>query len=529
MSGVEFPVPDRDHAAANLVDSFRGSRRSHPEQIAVTTGVRSLTYRELDVWSRNVSALLRDAGVGPGARVALRLPPDLEMIVAILGILRRGAAYVPLDVRNPPARNRYIVTDCGATTLVGENDGDLPVAGVLSADEVSRARSRDADEGDEQIVSAETVAYIIYTSGTTGHPKGVAIRHGNVMALLAGAGSVFDFRSTDRWLLFHSVSFDFSVWESWGALHSGGTLVVLPHWVARSPRSCLRVLAEQRITVLNQTPTAFAGLAAAAITAAADLPALRYVILGGEKVAPSALRPWATRYGLDRPWVVNGYGITETTVFTSFHRIIDGELDSDEANIGRPLPGHSIRIVGDGGRDVGVGEVGELWLAGPQVATGYLHRPELTATCFPKAPGPAGRLIRYYRSGDLVRRTANGELVYDRRADLQLKVRGYRIEPSEVESAVRRHPAVADAVVVLREVTRRDLRLVCAYRTTGAATVDESQLREHVAELLPSYLWPAHYVRLDELPRTMNGKVDRVAALRIVEKRSASCEEGNGN
>jgi acyl-coenzyme A synthetase/AMP-(fatty) acid ligase len=241
-----------------------------------------------------------------------------------------------------------------------------------------------------------------------------------------------------------------------------------------------------------------------------DLSSLRYVIFGGEKLLGAAVRPWAQRFGLRQPQLVNGYGITETTVFTTFHTVTEADLDRQESIIGAPLPGFTARVVGDDGKDVLGTEVGELWLAGPQVTEGYLNRPDLNAARFPVVDDPdTGAPTEYYRSGDLVSLRADGEFWYHGRADLQVKVRGYRIELSDIEAAVRRHEAVVDAVVTVREFRAGDIRLVCTYVARDGYEVQHRQLREHVKELLPSYMRPAHYRNVSQLPLTINGKVDR--------------------
>ena len=463
--------------------------------------------------------------------MALRLPPGAPALAAMVGVLRLGAAYVPLDIRNPPARNQFILADSRAAALVGDPQGLSGYPGPLvSAEHVTALRDHEDPAGDAVPTAdlprprAQDVAYVIYTSGTTGRPKGVPVRHGNVTALFAATSDLFSFSPDDRWLLFHSMAFDFSVWEIWGALSTGAELVVLPYWTARSPAATARLLRDREITVLNQTPTAFGALTAAVLAERIDLPELRYVIFGGEKLTPAVLRDWAKRFGLAQPRLVNMYGITETTVHATFHRVTEDDLTAEESVIGRPLPGFTCRVVTDDGRDAAVGEEGELWLAGPQVTEGYLNRPELTAERFTTGPAPGGGAPspRYYRSGDLVSRRAGGDLVYRGRADLQVKLRGHRIELSDVEAAVRAHPDVVDAVVWAQEFGPGDSRLVCAYTAGGGregAGPEVRALRAHVKSALPSYMHPAHYLALPELPRTINGKVDRAAVARAFTER----------
>ncbi|OKI00997.1 hypothetical protein A6A06_19175 [Streptomyces sp. CB02923] len=458
--------------------------------------------------------------------MALRMPTGANAIAAMLGILRTGAAYVPLDVRNPPDRNAFIVADSRVSALVGDPGDTFGYTGPLVTEEsvaALREHRAPAKPGPE-LPGPKDVAYIIYTSGTTGRPKGVPIRHGSVTALLAATSRLFRFSADDRWLLFHSMAFDFSVWEMWGALSTGAELVVLPYWTARTPGKTARFVRDRGITVLNQTPTAFSALTAAVLDDGADLPDLRYVVFGGEKLTPAVVRPWGKRFGLERPRLVNMYGITETTVHATFHQLTEDDLSGDDSVIGRPLPGFTHRIVTEDGRDAGPGEQGELWLAGPQVSEGYHNRPELTSERF--TPGPTldhgGPPPRYYHSGDLVSQLPGGDLVYHGRADLQVKLRGHRIELSDVEAAVRAHPDAVDAVVWVQDFAPGDSRLVCAYTARAAQEdtgLDARALRRHVKSVLPSYMHPAHYLALPELPRTINGKVDRAAAVRAFEER----------
>lgn len=445
--------------------------------------------------------------------------PGADAVAAMIGILKAGAAYVPLDVRHPPDRKNFIIADSEATAIIGdpgEDIADTTITTVITTARIAGLadRAEPATSGVAPYPHAD--AYVIYTSGTTGAPKGVPVRHDHAAALFTASRAVFAFNECDRWLLFHSIAFDFSVWEIWGALTTGAELVVLPHWAARSPDKYLGVIADEGITVLNQTPTAFTTLAEAALRSGRDLTALRYVIFGGEKLAPATLRPWAKRYGLESPRLVNGYGITETTVFTTFHEVGEEDLDSDRSVIGTALPGFRLRVADESGREVPDGETGELWLAGPQVTEGYLKRPDLTSEKYVTVDSPeTGDAVHYYRSGDLVHRLPDGSLSYIGRADLQVKLRGYRIELSDIEAAVRRHEGVLDAVVHVRQFKAGDDRLVCAFVARDEAQAPTaSDLRTHIKDLLPAYMHPARYLRLPELPSTVNGKVDRAAVAR---------------
>ncbi|MCB5167427.1 amino acid adenylation domain-containing protein [Streptomyces bambusae] len=503
-------------APHSLVDVFTAVATAGPDRLAVSDETGRSDYRALDAWSRRIAHTLHTAGVRPGDRVALRMDAGRAAVAALLGILRAGAAYVPLDLRNPAERNAFIVADSGVRHLVGERDPDwgqeLRHTGSGTVAALAEGPDRTGPETLPQ-PSGEDLAYVIYTSGTTGRPKGVPVRHASVVALLAAARDRFVFEQDDRWLLFHSLAFDFSVWELWGPLSTGAALVVPPQWVTRSPEDLVGLLADERISVLNQTPTAFTVLARAREDGGRPLPDLRYIVFGGEKLAPAALRTWAASTGLDHPRLVNMYGITEVTVHATFHRVTERDLDGTDSVIGTPLDGFAVRIAGPDGTEVTEpGVPGELWLSGPQVTAGYLNRPELNADRFPLLPaGPGG--VRHYRSGDLVSRDTDGALVYHGRADLQVKLRGHRVELGDIEAAVRAHESVLDAVAWLRESADGGQRLFCVVLCRQGAEPDARALRRHVAAKLPSYMHPARYRMVHELPRTVNGKTDRAALM----------------
>jgi amino acid adenylation domain-containing protein len=509
-------------APRTLVTAFLRSVAARPEAAALVADGRTYTYRQLDTWSSALSGLLREHGVRRGDRVALRAAPGAEALVTMLAVLRTGAAYVPLDIRNPPARNAFVLADSGVVALVGD-PGEAPAGdgvAVVAEEEVSALRDAPASPAPDEPCDPQDTAYVIYTSGTTGRPKGVPVHHGAVTALLDGAARHFVLSAEDRWLLFHSLAFDVSVWEIWGAFSTGARLVVLPHWSARSPRECLRVIAEQRVTVLGQTPTAFASLAAVALQEDTPLPDLRYVVFAGEKLLPATLRPWTERHGLAQPVLVNMYGITETTVHSTYHEVTAADIDGDASVIGHPLPGFHHRVLTGEGRDALPGEQGVLWLAGPQVSKGYVNRPDLTAERFRALRSADGTTRVHYRSGDLVEPRQDGALVYHGREDLQVKLRGHRIELSDIEAAVRSHEGVLDAVVWVRRYGPDDERLVAAYATRPQdGPVAARALRDHVKRLLPAYMRPAAYRHLPRLPHTVNGKLDRAATARLWEER----------
>ncbi|MET0234049.1 MAG: amino acid adenylation domain-containing protein, partial [Kibdelosporangium sp.] len=461
--------------------------RHRQDSVAVSCSGTELSYRALHAWANRLARWLIERGAGPERLVGLVLPRSVDLVVAVVGVLKSGAAYVPVDPDYPPSRIDFLLDDAAPVLVLRELPSVEELAGY------SDAEIRD-DERSTPLLPSHP-AYLIYTSGSTGTPKGVLVPHQNVVHLLDATRALFEFGADDVWTLFHSYAFDFSVWELWGALVFGGRLVVVPWEVSRSPDEFLRLLAGERVTVLNQTPSAFAQLVHAD-TGAAEL-ALRYVVFGGEALDPVAVREWHARRGEESPVLVNMYGITETTV-----HVTHGKTDQ---GIGRPLPHLRCYVLDTALRPVPAGVVGELYVSGAGLARGYRNRTGLTATRFVADPfGAPG--ARMYRTGDLARWTADGTLDYQGRADHQVKIRGFRIELGEIEATLSTHPQVSQAVVIAREDVPGDKRLV-AYAVTQAGA---SSLREHLTAALPAHMVPM-VVPLDVFPLTENGKLDRAA------------------
>ncbi|MFJ8190141.1 amino acid adenylation domain-containing protein [Streptomyces sp. NPDC096094] len=506
------PVTRRVH------EVFEAQAARTPDAVAVVFEDRELSYAELDTRANRIAHLLRAKGVGPEDLVGICLERGIELMPALLGVLKSGAAYLPLDPANPADRLAYIVKDADAPVVLttaaqagvldGRYEGD-----VVELDTEAALLAVQPGTAPGVAGTPQNLIYTIYTSGSTGRPKGVALTHENVVRLLARGREHYAFAETDVWPLFHSYAFDVSVWEMWGALLHGGRLVVVPFDVTRSPEEFLDLLVDQGVTVLNQTPSAFRALTGAARDGdpRVDRLALRAVVFAGEKLEVSELGPWAERIGLDRTALVNMYGITETTVHTTYRRLTDADLDPRSGNpIGRPLADLTVHLLDGNGELVPVGVPGEIHVGGPGVARGYLNRPELTAERFVPDPyGPAG--ARLYKSGDLARRLPDGQLEFLGRADDQVKIRGFRIELGEIENALAAHEAVRDAVVLVREDTPGDVRLVAYVTADDADAPAPAELRTLLAAALPEYMVPAAFVVLDGLPLTTNGKLDKRA------------------
>ena len=481
-----------------------------PEAVAISYQGRSLTYRELDEAANRLAHFLCGRGVGSGQRVALLLERSAEAVVAILAVLKTGAAYVPIDAGHPCARIEFMLGDAApqavltSSALRSRLDGlDLPVIDVIEVIDVEDSRVLTYPATGLSGPAPDDIAYLIYTSGTTGVPKGVAITHHNVTQLLqsldlglAAPGQV--------WSQWHSYSFDVSVWEIWGALLRGGRLVVVPESVVRSAEDFHSLLVAEQVSVLSQTPSAFYALQAADALRPelGEQLKLDTVVFAGEALEPQRLRMWLDRHP-GRPGLVNMYGTTETTVHASFREIVASDMDCAVSPVGVPLA-HLAFFVLDGWLcPVPVGVVGELYVAGAGVGCGYWRRAGLTGSRFVACPfGVAGS--RMYRTGDLVWWGADGQLRYVGRADEQVKIRGYRIELGEVRAVLAGLQGVEQAVVIAREDHRGDKRLV-GYVT---GSVDAGEARAVLAQRLPSYMVPAAVVVLEGLPLTVNGKLD---------------------
>ncbi|MFH9550555.1 amino acid adenylation domain-containing protein [Streptomyces sp. NPDC017435] len=490
-----------------------------PDAVAVTFEDTRLTYAELNAQANRIAHLLRARGVGPQTLVGVCLERSAALVPALLGVLKAGGAYLPLDPAYPADRLAYIAADAqtpvvlteraAAAALEGRYDGELIVL-----DEDPAALAAQPADDPAPLGTADDLIYVIYTSGSTGKPKGVCLSHANVLRLFTVTEEQFRFGPADVWTLFHSYAFDFSVWELWGALLYGGRLVVVPQSVSRSPEDFLGLLADERVTVLNQTPSAFRSLVGAARDGDPRVGrlALRFVVFGGEKLEVGELVPWAERLGLDTPQLVNMYGITETTVHVTHHRLTPEDLAAPLTSpVGGPLGDLRTVLLDRAGHLVPLGVPGEIHVGGPGVARGYLNRPGLTAERF--VPDPYGDEpgARLYRAGDLARRLPDGSLDFLGRIDDQVKIRGFRIELGEISAALGTHPQVRDAVVVVREDTPGEKRLVGYFVPADGQDPGPAGLRGHLARTLPDYMVPAAYVPLDGIPLNANGKLDRRA------------------
>jgi amino acid adenylation domain-containing protein len=496
---------------------FEAQVEETPDAIAVIFETEQLTYQELNARANQLAHYLQKLGVKPEVLVGICVERSLEMVIGLLGILKSGGAYVPLDPAYPPERLNFILKDTQVSVLLTqqhliENLPQHPTR-LFCLDTDWENVAQQSSQKPISKCTIDNLAYIIYTSGSTGQPKGVLVNHSNVVRLFAATEFWYNFKQHDVWTLFHSIAFDFSVWEIWGALLYGGQLIVVPYWLSRSPEQFYKLLLTHKVTILNQTPSAFRQLMQVEeCLRNGNKLALRKVIFGGEALQLESLRPWFECYGDQSPQLINMYGITETTVHVTSRplRITDLELASASL-IGRPIDDLQVYLLDRYGQPVPIGVPGEMYVGGPGVVRGYLNRPKLTSERFiPNrfSDKPNGRL---YKSGDLARYLPNGDIEYLGRIDHQVKIRGFRIELGEIEAIISQYLGVRETVVIVSEDSANSQRIIAYVVPQKEQTLAISELRSFLKSKLPNYMIPAVFIILEAIPLTANGKVDRKA------------------
>jgi amino acid adenylation domain-containing protein len=496
---------------------FEEQVQKTPDAVAVVFAEESITYAQLNTRANQLAHHLQSLGVAPDVLVGICVERSLDMVVGLLGILKAGGAYLPLDPDYPGDRLEFMLDDAQVSVLLTQSQwlNSLPEVSAqkICLDTDWEIIAQQSQENPISKATPENLAYVIYTSGSTGKPKGVLVNHANVTRLFAATENWFHFHETDVWTLFHSYGFDFSVWELWGALLYGGRLVIVPFWISRDPQAFYQLLCQQQVTVLNQTPSAFRQLIwveeqEELLTAKLSL---RLVIFGGESLDPPSLRPWFERHGDGIPQLVNMYGITETTVHVTYRPLSLKDTKNRSSIIGIPIPDLQLYILDEFLQPVPIGVRGQMYVGGAGVARGYLNRPELTADRFIQNPFENPKSARLYKTGDLARYVADGNIEYLGRIDHQVKIRGFRIELGEIEAALSQHPAVKETVVIDREDKPGDKRLVAYIVPHPQPEILTSEVRRYLEGKLPDYMVPSAFVLLDTLPLTANGKLDRRA------------------
>jgi amino acid adenylation domain-containing protein/non-ribosomal peptide synthase protein (TIGR01720 family) len=486
-----------------LPELFEAQAAATPDAVAVVFQDTILTYTQLNTRANQLAHRLITRGVGRESAVAVLVDRSIELVVSILAVVKAGGVYVPLDARYPLSRMRVVMEETGASVLVTEQTTHVHQLAesahvVVNVDPCLVGQ----DSGDPGIVcDPEQLAYVMYTSGSTGAPKGIAVTHRNVASFALDPC----WRGAHERVLMHSPSaFDASTYELWVPLLSGGQIVIASPGEVDIP-SLEQVITEHDITSVFLTTSLFNLMAEHNPGCCAGV---QQVWTGGEMVSPPAIQ--SVLDACPKTIVVHGYGPTETTTFATCHVVRPQYEVSHTVPIGRPLANTQVYVLDGGLQPVPVGVVGELYIAGVGLARGYLHRPGLTAERFVACPfgEPGGRM---YRSGDLVRWNSDGDLVFVGRADEQVKVRGFRIEPGEIETVLTEHPQVGQAVVIAWEDRPGDKRLIAYVVAASGTIVGLDLLREYVRERLPEYMMPAAFMVLDRLPLTPNGKLDRAA------------------
>lgn len=472
-----------------ILDYFRIQVEENPEKVALQCESEQMSYLELDHFSNQLAHYLKiNYNIKPDDLIGIKLNRSNWIVVAMLGILKSGGAYVPIDTDYPEKRIEYIQNDSACKVCIDSRELEIFLDQKNSYDQ----------KFDYSGIKPQNLAYVIYTSGTTGHPKGVLLEHKNLVRLFFNAEPLFDFSNMDVWCMFHSYCFDFSVWEIYGALLFGGKLIIPTKLETRDSLAFSKLLSDQHVTILNQTPSAFKILQEIIIQSQ-DSFKIRYVIFGGEALSPFFLKNWNEHF--PNCQLINMYGITETTVHVTYKEVTRAEIDSNVSNIGKPIPTMGCFVLDQNRQLVPFNVLGELYIDGDGVARGYLNRPELTADRFVNIKLHGKKTSRMYRSGDLALRNSSGELEYYGRIDNQVKIRGHRIELKEIEFALVQIEEIKEAIVIAREAE------LIAYLI---AEQDQhvTNLRKHLKTVLPEYMIPAYYVQMDDFPITSNGKLD---------------------
>ncbi|WP_162034194.1 non-ribosomal peptide synthetase, partial [Chryseobacterium potabilaquae] len=522
-TGVEYDT------SVTLHELFERQVEKTPDHLALVYEDVKLSYRELNERSNQLAHyLLQNYQIQPDELIPLCLERSEKMLIGILGVLKSGGAYVPMDPNYPMDRIEHILGDTKARlVLVEENTKDrlydykklietgeeaLDIISLNNSEMKAEVSTCSTDNPNTEVSSGD-LSYVIYTSGTTGKPKGVMIEHKSVVRLFCATDHWYGFTDKDVWSLFHSYVFDFSVWEMWGALSHGGKLLIPSLEQTKDLHLFFDVCHREAVTVLNQTPTAFYQFTDIVLSKDIELTQLRYVIFGGEALNFASLEPWYGRYS-EAPLLINMYGITETTVHVSYRPLDSKELGS-ACIIGTHIPDQRIYVLDEYLRPVPVGAVGELYIGGAGLSRGYLNLAELTAERFLLNPFQSeeekaiGYNDRMYKTGDLGRYLAGGDLEYIGRNDFQVKIRGYRIELGEIENGLLSYEGIRQSVVLAKEHSS-GLKYLVGYYVSDSA-VNPEDLSVYLSGLLPEYMVPSVYVHLELFPMTLNGKLDRRA------------------
>ena len=493
-----------------IIDFFRKQVDQYPNKAAVVFKEKSLTYQQLDQQSNQLAAYLQERGVKEETIVGICLEHSLEMVISILAVVKAGGTYLSIDPEHPKDRINYILADSGLEIMIS-----LSTLSAVLSKENSQCILLDTDQeaiaqelttAPETNVKANHSAYVIYTSGSTGNPKGVVIEHRSVVRLFFNEEPLFNFNENDIWTLFHSFCFDLSVWEMYGALLFGGTVIIVPKETSKDPEAFATLLRKEEVTVLTQTPGAFYNVQDAYLSKGSQ-NSIRYIIFAGEALLPTRLKEWKSSY--PDCSLINMYGATETTVHATYMEITEKEIASGLSNIGNAIPTFECLLLDENLQQVQLNVPGEIYVGGTGLARAYLNREELTAERFIPHPFKADENARLYKTGDLGLRLSDGSIKYIGRLDNQMKIRGYRVELGEIEASLNNEPSVDQGIALAIDDGLGNKRLVAYVVSKGAFS--QSEMKAYLKQKLPAYMVPSLIVNLDAFPLTANGKVDKKA------------------
>lgn len=494
---------------ARLEEQFALIAKQYPKRIALSLNGVEMTYEELDQKSNVVAGLLKHSLAADTQFVGLLMNRGMNMVVSALGILKAGVAYIPIDpVNNPIDRTRLCLQEADLKLLVTDREVEIQNVDTLLVREETFTNHMQLALEEVKPDRKLDLAYAIFTSGSTGIPKAVPIRHENVLNMFHNSQDIFEFSKDDTWALFHSIAFDFSVWEIWGALLYGGKLEIVPFAVSKNTPRFRRFLIEKEITVLNQTTGAFHSLIKIDQTKDTPIDSLRCLIFGGEKTDMTLLESWINRYSGSAMNLFTVYGTTETTIFSTVKYLDKKNLaKKDLCPIGTPIPGQELILIGEYGQ---VSSEGEIYISGDRLSDGYLNRPELNKKKF-HSRLVAGEILHYYKTGDLAFEQ-DGEYYFVGRVDSQVKFNGYRIELEEIQNVTMSHPDIMRSIVIV-DNTLAHPRLINFIEPIGSL-IDEFRIQEEAKtraqNLLPFYMVPSEFIVIDEMPLTTNGKMDHL-------------------
>jgi len=508
---VEFNSAKSDYVAdKTLQEIFEEQAEKNSNKVALIYNDETMSYGELNAKANSIAHMLRNMGAKPNSIVGIMLDKSFEMIICMLGILKSGAAYLPIDPEYPEERIRHMISESKSLVLLTQEkyvDKASLFCEAINLDDIQIYNENMTNP--DKVNTPQDIAYVIYTSGSTGMPKGATIEHRNVSILIETGRELFEITPNDIWTMFHSYNFDFSVWEMYGALLLGGKLVIVSKETAKDVRAYRELLYKEKVTILNQTPQAFYMLSSRELGFNEDNLYVDRIIFGGEALEFAQLRGWHNKYPDTK--IINMYGITETTVHVTYKLITHEEIELGKNSVGVPLPTYTLFIVDNDLNPLPIGVAGEIVVGGSGLARGYLNRPELTAEKFVEIPFIPGE--RMYRSGDLARSLPDGNIEYLGRIDNQVKIRGYRIELNEIEARLLECDGIREAVVLAKEGSG-GINYLCGY-VVSEIEKEVAKIKSQLMTKLPEYMIPSALIKVQSMPITPNGKVDRRALLSL--------------